>query len=694
MLLKQKINLIIPGLSIFLFVLLLQFPLEIYSQPPKAKKGVIDLRKWDWNANKNVALNGEWEFYWKKIIVPNEARKVNTPATDFISLPSTWNDHVINGKKTGSRGYATYRLKILLNDTVKSLAIRTRIISTAYDLYVNGKNILHSGKVGRTKDTTIPEYHPDVASFTATGEVEIILHVSNFEHRVGGPRDMISLGKEIPLFKAREVELLTALFLAGCFFIMGLYHIVLYVIKRDPSPLFFSLFCIVLMIRLFITRDIPITSFFDVGWHVLIRIEYLSFYTGFALFFAFFTSLFKEHMRKSIQTTVFLLLGLLILIVLITPPGIFTTILIPTQIIILLITIYTFNVLNTAHKSGNKEAIIFFTGYILLLVFIINDVLYADEIIETGHFFSFGLFLFLVFQSVLLSRRYSLAFKQNEDLVAQLDLLNQDLEKKVAERTRSLEEQKENLKDKNLRIKEQNKELRKLNAELDNFVYSVSHDLKSPIASMLGLIQLSRSEENIKTLKQYLEMMEKSLSKQNEFISEILDYARNARLTLSPDQIKFQELIENSFEQYQFIEQWKSIIKEITVDQNEVFVTDRQRLNILLNNLISNAMKYSTVGNTNPKVHIKVTADNDKAKIEVIDNGCGIKPERIDKVFDMFYRADEKRSGSGLGLYIVRETVDKLHGTIHIESTVGEGTNVTIVVPNLINELHSQESST
>ncbi|MCH8233985.1 MAG: sensor histidine kinase [Bacteroidetes bacterium] len=689
MLFRQKINLISAGLSIFLLSFLLTT--DVFSQPTKAKKGVIDLRKWDWAANQDIALKGEWEFYWEKIIFSNDTREFNTTVKDYISLPSTWNDYMINGKKIGPRGFATYRLKILLNDSVNSLAIRTRIISTAYDLYVNGIKILHSGMVGRTKDETIPEYHPEVASFNAIGEVELILHVSNFEHRVGGPRDIISLGiigKDMSLFKSRSVELLLALFLAGCFFIMGLYHIVLFAIKRDRSPLFFSLFCIILMIRLFVTGDIPITSFFYVNWYMLIRVEYLSFYIGFILFFAFFSSLFKEKMNKRIVAAALLLLGLLILFVLVTPPTIFTSILIPTQIIILIITIYTFYVLYIAHKSGNKEAIIFFAGYLLLLTFIINDVLYADEIIETGHFFSFGLFLFLGFQSVLLSRRYSLTFKRNEDLVAQLDISNQDLEKKVAERTHSLEEQKEDLKHKNIKIKEQNKELHKLNNELDNFVYLVSHDLKAPLASILGLIQLSKSENDIQKLKNYQEMMERSLSRQNEFISEILDYTRNARLPLSHDQINFQELIESTFEKFQFIEQWKSIKNKISVDQSELFVTDRQRLSVLISNIISNALKYSTLGNNTPEVSIKVKTDSDNAQIEVIDNGCGIDPERIDKVFDMFYRANDNISGSGLGLYIVKETIEKLHGKINIESTVGEGTTVNIVVPNLNKEVH------
>ena len=225
------------------------------------------------------------------------------------------------------------------------------------------------------------------------------------------------------------------------------------------------------------------------------------------------------------------------------PPIVFTSLLIPGQVIVLLMMLYFVYVLYKANKHGNNEAKIFFIGFFFFNATMINDILFANEIIETGHLFSIGLFIFLGFQSVLLSRRYALAFKRNEDLLKQLNISNRELEEKVKERTHSLEDQKAFLETSNLQITKQNDELRKLNSELDNFVYSVSHDLKAPIASMLSLINLSKNEGEIKTLKYYQEMMERGLNRQNEFIGDILDYSKNARLSLKHDKIDFKELI-------------------------------------------------------------------------------------------------------------------------------------------------------
>jgi len=466
---------------------------------------------------------------------------------------------------------------------------------------------------------------------------------------------------------------------------MGLYHLVLFAIKIDRSPLFFSLFCFILTVRLFVTGDMPITSYFNPNWFVLIRVEYLSFYLGGIMFMAFFASLFSSEMNKRIEKGVYFFIGFMSLIVLFAPPIVSTSLLIPGQVIILLMILYFFHVLYKANKHGNKEAMIFFVGFFFFNATLINDILFANEIIETGHLFSIGLFIFLGFQSALLSRRYVLAFKRNEDLLEQLNISNRELEEKVKERTHRLEDQKANLETSNLQITTQNNELRKLNSELDNFVYSVSHDLKAPIASMLGLINLSKNEGEIKTLKYYQEMMEQSLNRQNEFIGDILDYSRNARLSLRHDKINFKELITKTLELYQFIENWKKIKKDLDIVQEVAFITDRQRLNIVLSNVISNALKYSTVSNKSPEIQIKVKANEHEANIVIEDNGCGIDPSRMKNIFEMFYRADEKRSGSGLGLYIVKETLDKLNGKIDIQSTVGKGTTVHISLPGLSN---------
>ncbi len=667
--------------SILFLLVFIHLPFIVFSQP-KVVNGVLDLRGLDWDAYNEIPLNGEWEFYWNEFL-PTFEGEPPRPNLEYINVPSSWNNLIINNEKAGAKGYGTYRIKMLLDSDVNNLAVKAVIVSTAYKLYINGREVMGAGIPGTSKESTIPKYAPKVNSILESDTMELIVHVSNFDHRLGGIRDSIFIGKEMPLIKNRGNKLLTDLFLAGCFIMMGLYHFLLFMIKREKSPLYFSIFCIIVTVRLFFTGNIPITSYFDINWYWLIRIEYLSFYLGCISFLAYFYSLFGELMHRKFILFVYVLLGIMSAIVLVTPPFFFTNILIAAQVIVLSVIVYSLYILWGSYRKRNKEAIIFFIGYVLLLIFVINDILYADEIIETKHLFSVGVFLFLVSQSTILSRRYALTFKNNELLLERLNVSNKELESKVEERTSLLKNQKVTLMESNAQITLQNKELIKLNKELDNFVYSVSHDLKAPLASMIGLIKLSMNEDNLETLRNYRELMEKSLDRQNIFIGEILDYSRNARLILNKDEIEFEKLLNLTFEQYQFIEGWNIITKEVIVNQKDKFFTDKLRLNIILNNLISNALKYSTIANSSPKVSVKVTADKLNATVEVSDNGSGIPEKHLEHLFKMFYRADDKKSGSGLGLYIAKEALNKLKGSIKVTSEVEKGSTFTFTIPCL-----------
>lgn len=654
---------------------------KLSAQSEKAVKGQIDLRGVDFNANTSIPLRGEWEFYWEHFITSGDFHVVSS--IHYVKVPSSWNGEEIKGEKVNADGYATYRLKVLLTDTLRSMALKLNVISTAYSLYVNGERLLTVGHPGITKEETDPSYMPSTVYFTPTAATEIVLHVANFDHRLGGLRNTIYIGNPVFVAQSREKSLLTALFIAGCFFMMGLYHLVLYVINRDNSPLFFSLFCFFLTLRVMVTGDIPITSYITPNWQVLIKMEYLTFYLSGIVFLKFFSSLFRKFRIPLIENICYVFVGTMSLIVLIAPPIFFTKLLITTQSVIILLMGYTFYILYKEYKIGNREAIIFFFGYVFFITSIVNDILFVDEFIETGHLFFVGLFVFMGSQAALLSLRYSSAFATNMKLLGQLNVANQELETKVLERTEVLNEQKESLETSNVKITHQNDELVKLNQELDSFVYSVSHDLKAPIASMLGLLYLSKGEEDMPTLRDYMKMMERSLHKQGEFIGDILDYSRNARLTLLKNKIDFESVVDRVLEQYEFIEEWHMIEKVVKVDQVQDFISDQQRLAIILNNLISNALKYSTESSSKPKVEINVRATATEACIEVIDNGCGIDPSHHDKLFDMFYRADDRKHGSGLGLYIVKETIDKLNGTVTLESKVRIGTKLTVIIPNL-----------
>lgn len=227
-----------------------------------------------------------------------------------------------------------------------------------------------------------------------------------------------------------------------------------------------------------------------------------------------------------------------------------------------------------------------------------------------------------------------------------------------------------------------NEELSKANSELDRFVYSVSHDLRAPISSLLGLIQISRMTNNIEEIKNYLTLQEKSIKRLDNFIKDILDYSRNARLEFTPERIFFQEIIDNCFEQHSHMKNAPKITKKIQIEEKTAFFSDKSRLSIILNNLLSNSIKYANPREPKPFIKIFVHIQEKEAIIEIEDNGIGIGKDHISKIFNMFYRANDTLAGSGLGLYIVRETVLKLGGDIRVESELGKGTKISFNIPN------------
>lgn len=247
--------------------------------------------------------------------------------------------------------------------------------------------------------------------------------------------------------------------------------------------------------------------------------------------------------------------------------------------------------------------------------------------------------------------------------------LNDTLQMKVRDRTKTLELQ--------------NKELAKANFELDNFVYKASHDLRSPLASGLGLIDLIKEEENEETKKRYLSLLEGSILKLDGLVKDILDLSRNARFNLEIEEVNIKKVIKEIVEQYTFDKEAKDIKFLVNIPTNFNINTDLKRIKVVLHNLISNAIRYSIKGRES-FIEIESQERGNYLHLLVKDNGQGIATEHLDKIFGMFYRATTNKPGSGLGLYIVKETIEKLKGKIKVKSKLGEGTIFTIILPKLM----------
>lgn len=234
-------------------------------------------------------------------------------------------------------------------------------------------------------------------------------------------------------------------------------------------------------------------------------------------------------------------------------------------------------------------------------------------------------------------------------------------------------------------IKNQNIELEKRNTELDRFVYSTSHDLRAPLTSLLGLIMIAESNvrEEDSELREIFKMMEKSVRRLDGFIGDILDYSRNIRQDVECELIDFEELVQ---EQEEGLKHFNNLVDHkvnVSVKCSGDFYSDKRRIRVILNNLISNAVKYLDPDKDESVVNVEIQTDDQLARITIEDNGIGIKEEHHEKIFDMFYRATAVSDGSGIGLYITKESIEKLGGSVHLESTPGYGTRFLVKLPNL-----------
>ncbi|MCE9499721.1 MAG: hypothetical protein K8R21_04370, partial [Leptospira sp.] len=209
---------------------------------PKVINGTLDLRNWNLQENGTVQLDGEWEFYWEKFLKPGE---IISGSPEYLKVPGLWNGFKRNGSTVGNLGFATYRLKILLNPAEKKLAVRLPSISSSYELFINGDSIFSAGKPGRSRSEMIPEYKPQYIDIPVTSDALVfIFNVSNFQHTKGGLWKSIQIGAKEDIRSSRRRHLFTDLFLSGSLFIMGLYHIGLFILrKKSISPLLFGIFC-------------------------------------------------------------------------------------------------------------------------------------------------------------------------------------------------------------------------------------------------------------------------------------------------------------------------------------------------------------------------------------------------------------------------------------------------------------------
>ena len=229
--------------------------------------------------------------------------------------------------------------------------------------------------------------------------------------------------------------------------------------------------------------------------------------------------------------------------------------------------------------------------------------------------------------------------------------------------------------------KEKSAIIEKKNLELDAFFYRVSHDLKGPINSLLGLDTIAREEVTEAPTLQYLDMYRTQIHRINQILDGLIKVTRMTHLTENAEKVEFEQLIEECIKSYHFMPNFSVIDFDVCVDENLDYHAEWALINTIIQNLVENAIKYVRIAENEPMVSIAVRDQKGSIHLTIKDNGIGIEKSRQKKIFEMFYQADKQRSGVGLGLYIIKRAIEQLDGSINLVSEPGSGSEFIISLP-------------
>jgi class 3 adenylate cyclase len=428
--------------SFLLSLLLIQFvitdcrPMDTIVLP-EIESGILNLENVDL-VNKKVFLKGDWEFHWNEFRNEFDSSQ-NT--LKHVHIPSHWIDlESQSGEPVKIEGIATFKASIILPESQNKLGLRIPPMDTGFVLYWNGEEIARNGNIYKETGDSFPHYYAPLVlelKNTKKGENLIHLHMANSIYPRPGFRDIITLGIYDELEFDFSQKLFIDVFLTGALFIIGLYHLGLWILRRDDaSTLYFSLLTFVMVLRISVTGEAVAYQFFPIYWKLSTFIEYISFYSACAFLLLFIKSLYPH---ESIRNLDYITLGIILffnIIVILFPISVYTKSLMYFQIFTITLAIYYYYIVIKAMINKRESATGFFVAMLVFLATYVNDALYANRVIESFFMIGIGIFTFFFAQAFLLSKRFANAFNTAATLTLELDA-------KVRERTMDLENEKE-----------------------------------------------------------------------------------------------------------------------------------------------------------------------------------------------------------------------------------------------------------
>jgi signal transduction histidine kinase len=652
----------------------------------RAQQGVVDLSALDLQHAEPIRLDGDWEFYWKQLLTPADFKAGQpTQATGYLALPTAWNDTLSNGKKRESAGYATFRLRILPGQARQELTLQLGELYSAYRLWVNGSLRVENGVIGKNSSEEIPAQAIRQTRLQLDGQpLELLLQVSNYHHRSGGVVAPIRLGATEKLESAQLKQWALALLCIGSLLVMGFYHIGLYGIrKKDRAPLYFGIYSLLWAGSSLTSNatDWAVNLLVDhySPWFIN-RFDLICFVLSLPVGYSFFRTLYPaEFSRRLQQITLFVALVATVL-GLTLPTMAFTTIVPAFYLFATAMILYCLVMLFRAMRTGREAAVLILAGFLVMGATGINDMLYDLQLIQSVYLIHIGMFIFIFFQAIALSIRFSRSFSAVEQLSDELTDKNRMLEHEMAERTR-LEQEKDLARAEAIRTSQL--------AALGELAAGVAHEINTPLNTIINSADLLLEDGDRASLEQDAGVIKKQGRRIAAIVKSLLFFSRLPTKDMIPFGVA--DMLQGALDMMGGRLRKEHVSLNVTLPPvlPHVLVRPQQIeqvfLNLLTNGLHALAERYVDAADCklieiSASVHF---IDQRRfVRITFRDNGVGIPAHLLASVKNAFVTT--KQSGTGLGLSICQQIIDAHDGVICLESKAGEYTKVQIDLPTAI----------
>jgi signal transduction histidine kinase len=636
----KKLALIINFLLTFGFTALFA-----YQEIPGPNHGVLDLRESVLDRNSIINLNGEWMFYWQQLLTPGNFDKDRASGIP-VTVPSYWSSYKLDGHLLPGSGYGTYSLMVILPlDFSSLLCFDIPVFDVAYKFYLNDRMISQNGEVGTSREEEKPWYEPESFCFNVDADtLQLLIQVSNFHHRRGGFWKPVVVGYPDKVLHRIERQRMYNYSTIGVLFFFMLFFLIFWSFtRREISMLLFALTTMGILMRA-VNTGLYFSNFFvDTPWSWQIRMEYLGSYLAQIFGMIVLHKLFPHsYMKRVIQAnTIVMILASISLFIL--PVRLFSYEMLGYQPLLVLFLTHYLVISFTGMVKGKVIDAVFFVSLSFFIYTLVNDILLANS---AGSLYSnyltqisFQLFIFAMAVMIILQ------WIRNDRERIQLGS--------------------------SLRFK--------------NRVLSViAHDLKNPIASVAQFSDLLASKPELASKKHIVHSLRESSQAAVTLLDNLLYWGRSEsdRLQFTPVSIEMERLVYELEALYSHMATQKEILFSTQVEPGTRALADPVLVNIVFRNLVGNAIKFTHRKGT---VHVSVRQESDLIYCTVSDTGIGIEAEFLEQ----FQKESSLKSsagtdqeiGTGLGLQLVKELIEKNNGTLEIVSTPEVGSTFTFTLP-------------